>query len=157
MNTAKTNKEILDALISYCDYQERCSFEVRTRLNKYALSDEDKECIIEDLKEFKYLDDTRFAETFVRGKHSLKGWGKNKIKAALYQKRISSSIIDLALNTILIEEGYKNKLATLFEKKWDLLGNKTDLKTKQKLFRFLYSKGYEASLINSLMMERFKA
>lgn len=153
MKRTKTEKEALEALFSYCNYQERCSSEVLTKLSSFDISNEAKDGIIEELKEFNYLNDERFTESYVRGKHSLKGWGKNKIRSALFQKKIAAENIDKAFNKILDAELYEEKLEKLFHKKWNMLSNKKDMKSRQKLFRYLYAKGYESSLINTLISQ----
>lgn len=138
--------ESLEKLKSYCAYQERCEFEVIEKLKSLGISETDTAAIISDLKQYGFLNNARFAEAFASGKHKIKGWGKVKIKIALKAKRLSEELIMAALDQIDTNY-YKESLNEKAQKKLRLLGNKKDRNTRQKLFRFLYGKGYESELI----------
>jgi len=147
MNTQEYT-DTLENIKSYCAYQERCESEVLMKLKNSFLNPEEKEKLVGELKEFNFLNNERFAEAYVSGKFKIKGWGNHKIKVGLKAKQLSEDIIISALNNLNSEE-YKSRLHQIAEKKWRLLGSKKDRNTQQKLFRFLYGKGYESELINS--------
>lgn len=142
--------EALEKLKSYCAYQERCEFEVIKKLESLGIIDADALNIISDLKQQNYINNARFAEAFTSGKHRIKGWGKVKIRVALKAKRLPEELITEVLDQ-LDQEVYNERLNEVAKKKWRLLGDKKDRNTRQKLFRFLYSKGYESELINNVI------
>ena len=148
----KTNEPVytFDAaklkLESYCAYQERSQQEVREKLYKMKLPTAQINEIIADLIANNFLNEARFAHAYVSGKFRMKKWGKNKIKQGLKLKGITAPLIKKALATIP-EEAYLETLATLLAKKHRELGLKKDLKTKNKLFSYAFSKGYESHLI----------
>ena len=148
-------KEALEAMLSYCSYQERCSSEIIQRLKSFELSSAKKEEIVEELKEINAFDEVRFVEAYISGKSRIKRWGKNKIRASLRAKQISDSMIENGFNTTISIDVYQQQLETLFTRKWNLLRNKKDLSTRGKLYRFLYGKGYENELINKLLNDAF--
>ena len=82
--------EALSLLQKYCAYQDRCHQEVRTKLLSYQIYGDDLEDIISQLIQEKYLDELRYAKSFVRGKVNIKKWGPIKIKQHLAQKQISA-------------------------------------------------------------------
>lgn len=151
MNNSIKYNESLNAIISYCDYRERCSSEVRAKLREFDLDETTRDSLFNEIKELKVFDDARFIEAFIGGKIRIKRWGKNKIKAALLAKKIEGSIIDEAfINTVDMDE-YMNHLQHLFTRKWDQLKNNKDYATRQKIFRYLYGKGYESNLISEIL------
>lgn len=153
MTTSIHYIENLDLLIAFCDYRERCSSEVKEKIRSLAIEDNLKVRLLEDLIERNIFDDTRFLEAFIGGKIRIKRWGRNKIKAALFAKKLSEDDIRNALEEYVDMELYREQLLHLFTRKWDQLKNSKDYGTRQKLFRFLYGKGYESDLINELFKE----
>jgi len=142
--------EAFEKLKSYCAYQERCESEVLNKLNKTFLSQPEKEKLIGELKTQNFLDNVRFAEAFTSGKFKIKGWGKQKIRVGLKAKQLSEELINNALDKLDFDE-YSIRLKEIALKKWRLFGYKKDHNTRQKLFRFLYGKGYESDLINEVL------
>ena len=129
-----------------CARAEHSSHEIREKLRRLGLSTPDIDSIIEYLEQNRYIDNSRFAIAFARDKVRFSGWGKNKIRAALAMKRISSSEIREAIEAIE-EEDYNNAInraATAKAKGLDL----NDYNQKAKLFRHLASRGFESSAIS---------
>lgn len=137
-------KQILNKLESYCAYQERCLYEVEEKLKKEDISVHDKEIIINSLIENNYLNERRFAESYITGKIRIKKWGKLKIIAHLQQKRISKEIVEEVFSK-LDKIDYEENIKHLINRKKEELEKKESntLIIKQKLFRFLLSKGYK--------------
>jgi len=155
MNSDLKYKEAFEALLSYCNYQERCSSEVIQKLKDLELDSSKKEQILNDLIESNIVNDERFTAAFISGKVRIKRWGKNKIRAALRAKHISDNIIVLGFDDVIQADEYNDQLELLFTRKWSLLKNKKDHSTRGKIFRFLYGKGYESELINKLFVKYF--
>ena len=141
-----TYKEALEKMCKYCAYQERCQFDVRTKLFGTGLSDDEIENIICDLIEQNFLDELRFSKTFARGKFNTKSWGKIKIKQHLKQKRISDFCITKGLSEIS-KKDYYLKLDELLQKKSKLLSTEDEFTKKQKLARYLIGKGFESEMV----------
>lgn len=155
MNSNILYKEAFDALLNYCNYQERCTSEVFQKLNDFEIDNSEKERLINELKDSNFLNDERFAEAFIGGKFRIKRWGKNKIKAALRAKHISDEMIYRGFEKTIQLEEYQSQLEILFIQKWKRLKNKKDMSTRGKMFRYLYGKGYESDLINQLFNTYF--
>jgi regulatory protein len=142
--------EIIIRLERYCAYQERCKHEVLKKIDTIGLDDPDKiEDILRHLTALNFLSDSRFVESYIAGKVSIKKWGVNKIKAGLFDKRIDSKLIEIGL-TKIDKALYKKNLHSLFDKKKQgLPGYEDDYMIKSKIMRFLASKGYTAEEINN--------
>lgn len=127
----------------WCAYQERCHFEVSKKLLSFGLSSEDKDALIAHLISNNYLNEQRYAEAVVSGKHLIKKWGKNKIKSYLKQKHIPDVIVKDALKGIDCVQ-YQKNLFSLAEKYLELKDLNKDLfRDKVKLMNYLQNKGYD--------------
>jgi len=139
-----SNDVILKKVLHYCAYQDRCTQEVRTKLATFDMPDSEKEKIVKLLVDEGYLDDERYASTFVRSKIHLKKWGVNKIKMSLKMKGISDEIIGNALSEI-DPEIYKDELIKVLKAK--KINDTDPYKKKAKLAQYAIQKGYEPSLV----------
>ena len=140
----ETNDAILKKVLRYCAYQDRCTQEVRTKLATFDMPDSEKAKILKLLVDEGYLDDERYASTFVRSKIHLKKWGVNKIKMSLKMKGISDEIISNALSEI-DPEIYKDELIKVLKAK--KINESDPYKKKAKLAQYAMQKGYEPTLV----------
>ena len=147
-----TIEEVRKKMEYYCVYQDRCHKDVETKLKEFFLISEAREEIIIHLIQENYLNEERFAKSFVRGKHNIKKWGRNRIKRELEFRDISAYSIKKGLQEIEEADYYKN-LLQLTEKKNSLLKESNDYKRKQKLKTFLFNQGYEYDLISRALDE----
>ncbi|MBA7585459.1 Regulatory protein RecX [subsurface metagenome] len=141
-----TPKQALARIQKICSAQEKCSFDVRRKLFDWGFENMAIEKIINSLIEDKFVDDNRFAKSFVREKFRFNNWGRIKIAYALKQKRIPESTINLALEEIE-EEQYLHVLETELIKKKKSIKTKNQFDLKGKLLRFGQSKGFETEYI----------
>ena len=135
---------------SYCAYQERSHFEVKTKLFEWGLFSKDVNEVICELIANNFLNEERFALAYSSGKFNIKGWGKNKIKQGLRLKNVSEPLIKKALNS-LDEDAYSEKLKSVLIKKRSLIKEKERYKIKYKLHQYALSRGYESDLIAYLL------
>jgi len=101
--------------------------------------------VLNELKEKSFIDDQVFANHFIEEKLKKKRWGKNKIRAALFSKGVSSSIIDDILQSFDSEDDQDEAALVLAKKKFENLKlRETDSKKlKQKIISFLLSRGFD--------------
>lgn len=145
-----TVDEATRLLENYCAYQERCHKEIEQKLYDLKMIPEAKEHIILHLMQHNFLNEERYAKSFVRGKFSIKKWGRIKIINELKFKNISTYNIKTALKEIN-EEEYLNNLSSVAEKKLKLINEPNAFKKRNKLATFLISKGYESNLVFDLV------
>ena len=145
-----SKEQIILKLEAYCAYQERSLFEIETKLAALNSNPTDYKSIIAHLSECNFFNQERFAIIYAIGKFRNNKWGKQKIKAGLFQKKISADLISKALSSIDITE-YKSTAQNLYEKKWiSLKSEKNEFERKQKIIRYLKSKGFEYDEISNL-------
>ena len=149
-----TVDEAIKLLENYCAYQERCHKEVEQKLYDLKLIPEVKEKIILHLLQFNYLNEERYAKAFVRGKFSIKKWGKQRIINELKFRNISTYNINTALKEI-DENDYFQSLEKLAQKKLPLIKESNKFKKSSKLANYLISKGYESELVFKIVKSIF--
>jgi regulatory protein len=141
-----TPDQVLDKMAKYCAYQERCVKDVRDKLKTFDLPQKEKDKILDYLVDNRFVNDERFARSFVRGKINQSGWGINKIRFHLIQKGIAKDIIDEAL-TQTDEDLYRQRLIDILKTKSKTIKAETDFERKRKLAAYAIQKGFEASLV----------
>ena len=141
-----TIKEAIQKLEHFCAYQERCHTEVISKLYDLKMASDEMDAVIVHLIQENFLNETRFACSFARGKHRIKHWGKIRITNELKIRQISSTNINLALKEISAEE-YENTFEQLSERCWNTIQEKNSLKKRKKFCDYLLRRGYESNLV----------
>lgn len=142
-----TLEEATSRLERYCAYQERCHKEVQQKLKEMHMIPEAIDHIILHLLQHNFLNETRFAQAFARGKFNHKKWGKIRISRELKMRDISTYNINLALAEIN-EEDYLATFHNLAEKRVAQLATEKNLQKKRKKFiDYLLYRGWESHLI----------
>lgn len=99
------------------------------------------EGLIRELQSANYLDITRFADSFARGKSRGRGWGEQKIRQRLQYELGVDFVPDQHLASIDTQAAIKRLLKDLSKKK-EVLLKKDDKNLKRKLLRFCISRGF---------------
>ena len=135
----------------YCAYQERCQDDARQKLREWQIEPKKVEQLVKTLVAEGYINDARFARAFVRGKFKIKSWGTAKIVYELKRKNISEDCIAQALKEI-DNDSYRETLQKLAQQWLAKHKTETDFVRKQKLFRYLFSKGYRSNEIEAVYL-----
>ncbi len=151
-NNIFTPKEALQKLEHFCAYQERCHEEVIAKLYSLKMTSDEIESIVVQLIEGNFLNETRFACSFARGKHRIKSWGKIRITNELRARNISSTNITLALKEISSEE-YFETFENLSERCWNNLSESDTLKKRKKFCDYMLRRGFESNLVYEKVKE----
>ncbi len=138
-------------LESYCSYQERSHRQVQKKLIEMRMITEAQEVIITHLIHHNFLNETRFAQSFTRGKFRIKKWGKQRIIRTLKEHGVSAYNIKIGLSEIDSTE-YLQVFDDLVEKRLTALSYEQNTsKRKRKLFDYLAYRGWESELIYSAL------
>ncbi len=143
--------DLIVKLESYCAYQERCLFEIQNKLNQLGATESEAKKVIEHLEKFRFYDQKRFAQSFAQGKLRINKWGKAKIKAALIQKFIDKETIKDALYSIDYDEYLSILKGLIHRKNTELSKEKDEWLKKQKILRFLSSRGFSYDEIQEFL------
>ncbi|WP_405127524.1 regulatory protein RecX [Riemerella anatipestifer] len=149
-----TFDEIKLKMVNYCTYQDRCHQEVEQKMREFMLIPEAKDEILLYLMRENFLNEERFARSYVRGKFYHKSWGRKKIVSHLKFKGVSEKLINIAMEEI-DEEEYLEVLNKLTEKYINSLKSGTDFEKKQRAVRYLLGKGYELDVVQMSVNQYF--
>ena len=141
-----TLDEALLKLQRYCVYQDRCHKEVEQKLKNMRMIPEAIDHIIVALISDNHLNEERFAKAFVRGKFSIKKWGKVRLTLELKQRQLSKYTIKIALQEIDPND-YLQTFHALAEKKVATLTETDPWKKKKKLADYLLYRGWESQWV----------
>jgi regulatory protein len=152
MSDVNSVKEAIHKIEHFCAYQERCHDEVVQKLRTMKMDSNEIDEILAHLIQENYLNESRFACSFARGKHRIKFWGKVRIVNELKFRNISTYNINLALKEITAEE-YDTNFNALAERNWHSIKESNGLKKRKKCCDFLLRKGYESNLVYDKVKE----
>lgn len=142
-------------MVNYCVYQDRCHKEVEQKFWDFILVEEARDEILLYLLKENYLNEERFARSFVRGKFYMKHWGRTKIVGQLKFKGITAKLIQTAL-TEIDEDDYEESATKLYTQHYELQHSGKEFMKHQKTTKFLLSKGYEYEIITRIRQEMTK-
>lgn len=153
--TMSFNAELYDKLTAYCAYSERCLHDVKEKCKKLEIASDEVPAYISRLEQQGFLNEIRYAKSFIHSKVARK-WGLQKIQAALTAKSVKPVIYQPLLaeieNEILIEN-----IKQLVDRKQKTLKSSpskssvSNAEVKQKLIRYLMSRGFSYNLIKEVM------
>jgi regulatory protein len=139
-------KNILARAAKLCSTGEKCEHDISEKMIQWGLESEDVEKAIKYLLENKFIDDSRYATFFAKDKLKFNKWGRIKISYSLRQKRISSEIIEAAIQA-LDEELYIEILDQLISAKTRTAGDTNVAANKAKVLRFAAQRGFTSEEI----------
>lgn len=145
-------KASLEKLRKYCAYQERSHHDVVQKMWDLKIPQEWRDDMLMTLIQENFLNEERFARTYVRGKFNIKHWGRIKIINGLKQHEVSKKCINIAL-TEIDEDRYLEVLRETIEEKRSKLKEKNPWKRKSAIYRFATQRGFEPSMINEILSE----
>ena len=143
-------KIALSKAMSRCSRREYCCSEILVKLNSWGLCVTDSEKIINTLIKENFINEDRFAQSFVKDKFNYNKWGKVKIAAHLRGKNIPGDIIRSALD-VIDNELYKKTLSDLISGHCRFVKAKNQYDLKARLLRYGLSKGFESCLLYDLL------
>lgn len=149
-----TVDQAIKKLEKYCAYQERSQKQVEQKCRDYGLTAVETGEVMVHLIQGDFLNESRFAHAYVRGKQKIKGWGRDKILQGLKTAGIPEKLafeamgeMNSSYNLQHLEKWTKKKLKSLkftddqIEEIF-LLKLKLEYQSKQKLMQFLFTKGF---------------
>lgn len=147
------NKDIISQLLRFCAYQDRFEVEVVEKLKDIGVEEKaEQEKVLAYLRDEKFIDESRAAKSYARGKILLKKWSKFMVSVRLKVLKVSHEHISEALDEI-DEEEYrkivKKKLKEQSEKNKKLHPKLQ----KQKALNLMKAKGFEFELMIELWEE----
>jgi regulatory protein len=145
---AKALKKTFDLLAR----REHSRSELKTKLYSRKFSNASIEYALNECERLGFINDLNFTLRYV-AELQFKGYGIFRLREKLYRKGISKDIIETILAKL--DQGEEQERAqALMEKKLHQLRRETDeQKKRQKLYRYLISRGFSSDMVRELMNE----
>mgnify|MGYP001149326364 CR=1 FL=1 len=141
-----TEPRALNRIANYCSRAERCESDVRKKLIGWELEEDAVKQIIDRLKKERYLDDQRFARSFINDKLKFNKWGRQKIIFELRKKSIPESVYKPILEELSGDE-FEEQLIHILSVKMKSVKGKNDYDKKTKLIRFALGRGFNIDMV----------
>jgi regulatory protein len=135
-------EKALQIITAQCSRKEYCSSDILEKLHRWELQAEEIQKIMEFLYQYKFIDDTRFANSYAEDKFRFNHWGKQKIALMLQRKRIKPELIEQALKNIE-SDTYQKECKTLLSQKMRTIHETDPYKLKAKLIRYGAGRGFD--------------
>ena len=136
--------------LKYITTKMRSEKEIQEYLNKYEIPMEEQEKIIQKLKENGFLNDKRFAASFVADKVHLSNMGPYQIRRELEKYNIDSIVIEEQLAQYE-DSIFEEKLRKMISKKIAADHKHSRYQLQQKLIQDFMNLGYEKEQIMSIL------
>jgi regulatory protein len=137
----KTAEQALASLMRLCARAERSSGDAMRLMATWMVPESDRQRVLQRLIKDRFIDDSRYAEAFVREKSNLSAWGEYKIRATLRRKGIADEIINSALQLMPTEQNIE-RLTERLKRKMRTIKYDTTYQLKTKLIRHALSLGF---------------
>jgi regulatory protein len=152
-----TFPEIMVRMEAYCAYRDRCTSEVEKKMLEYVLTEKQSDELLKHLRSSQFLDDVRFAHSFVSGKFRFNQWGRIRIRMELRMRKINEELIKNAILSMDLD-AYAQTITSLAARKFRETEREKDVwKRKAKIIRFLSSRGFEQDLIMDAVATLFNS
>ena len=140
---SKTPEQALQSLMRMCARSERSSGDALRLMKRWGVADDAAHKVLSRLQSERFIDDSRYAEAFVRDKLNLSGWGAFKIKSALRAKGVAKDVIDEVVNPMLEQTDMAERLEEIMRRRMRTLKYSSAYEAKTKLIRFAAGRGYD--------------
>ena len=147
---SKTPEQALQSRMRMCARSERSSGDALRLMKRWGVADDAARKVLSRLQSERFIDDSRYAEAFVRDKYRFNKWGRIKIVQGLRMKGIDSATVNEAME-VIDEAEYLHILRELIKAKRKSIRGKSDYEVNGKLIRFAIGRGFEFAAIRSCM------
>lgn len=120
---------------------DRTESQLRNKLRQGFYGEDLIDDAVAYVKKYHYIDDNRYAQTYVRCQKERKS--KRQIKMDLMQKGVDREMIEQAIEIEYGAESEQELIMKWVEKRKYKIGN-SDVKEKQKMYQFLMRKGFRS-------------
>jgi regulatory protein len=134
--------EAFERALEALSRKERTESELAAWLSARGFEPDEVEAAIGRLIEVGELDDARFARRYAEDKRELRGWGPERIRAALVARGLGAAEIDAALE-VDDHEGQVERAVALLRRRSDSLDHEAG---RARALAYLTRRGYDYEL-----------
>ena len=146
----KQLEQAKQAGLKYVASRMRTSREVQEYLQKKNISREMIREVVAFLEEYRYLDDAAYCKSWIHDRVQFHPCGRQKMAVELAKKISDKTLIRTSLEAYFSEE---TELETALEAALKKTGGSRAAVSREKLGRFLYTKGFSGAIINQVLQD----
>lgn len=139
------NKAVNQGL-KFLTASQKTEKEVREKLEVLDFEKEIIDYAVDYLKDQRYIDDEQYTKSFINDQLSFSKDGRRKIRTKLYRKGIDMETLDRMISGIADEVFVENALSVARKRLKSMTFKDVD-ERDQKIFRFLFYKGYDFDIV----------
>lgn len=148
----KTAEQALRSLMRLCARSEKSSGDALRLMHLWQVPQAERQGVLNRLLRERFIDDSRYAEAYVREKSRLSGWGARKIAMQLRQKGVAQGVITEALKQ-LDDDVELPRLVEKLRRKMRTTKYSSDYELRGKLLRYALSLGFDYDMAQSAVEE----
>lgn len=149
-NHTYSPQQALARLQNLCSRSEKCTYDIKLKLQKWGIATAESDKIIASLQESNFINERRYLEAYIKEKLTMAKWGRKKIVRMLKAKQLPVNAIEEVLSSFDSTK-YEKDLLELLKKKNLSIKDESEYSRKAKLLRFALSRGYEYDLAYRLI------
>ena len=152
----KSNQKAMNAAVRILTHRDHFKNELKQKLQQRGFASEVIDAVITECERLNYIDDNRTALVYI-SQLKRKCFGKRHIRLALKKKRLNGAAIEKFLLENYTETEEHENGVRLLEKKIKTFNREENLKKRRdKIYRFLYSRGFNKDVITDLLRDLVK-
>jgi regulatory protein len=143
-------KRALDTAYRYLARSPRSRTEVENRLRTKAFPEPVIRKVIQQLLDYRYLDDPAFARQWARDRIARHRWGPSRLRMELKRKGIAEGRIEAVVRELLEERNEVSRAADLMGRR---LGGRSisDPREYRRSYAYLLRRGYSSEAIEAVL------
>jgi regulatory protein len=131
--------------------RDHSKYELQQKLRQRGFTSKVIDAVMRECERFNYINDPRTAQVYI-SQLKRKCFGKRYIRMALKKKRLSGTAIENILLQNYPDADEFEYAGKLLEKKMEAFAREADQrKRRQKMYRFLYGRGFSKGVIRELV------
>ncbi len=154
LSNIKKEQRIIDAKhssLNYISYKPRTEKQTLDKLFLLGFNSDEIETCINFLKDFNYLNDEYFAETYIKDRIKWKPTSKKKLVYDLIKKGVSKEITEKYVNLFFTDENDFENAKKKIEKVRYKLRQKNEIEQKKYIYNFLLRQGFKPDTIKEVI------
>ena len=154
---AKTShQQAMNTAVRILTNRDHSRYELKQKLQQRGFGRKIINTVIVECERLNYINDPRTAHVYI-SQLKRKCFGKRYIRMALRKKRLSGTAIENILQENYSGDDERENAGKLLGKKMDTFKREADLKKRRdKIYRFLYSRGFKAEIIADVIRDLVK-
>jgi regulatory protein len=148
----KTSRQrAMNTAVRILTHRDHSKYELKQKLQKRGFAREVIDTVIAECERLDYINDPRTAHLYIL-QLKRKCFGRRYIRMALKKKRLSGAVAENLLLENYPEAEERENAGRILEKKRETFEREEDKKkSREKIFRFLVSRGFNKDIIRDLV------